>query len=115
MPVNPQSEIEYVLALQEVILSIAGWFIVLFKRPYEPGDRIELGGVKGDVIDVRLFQTSVLEIGNWVKEDQSTGRITHIPNSQQNPNTILNQKKRQKKYLPTLSRCAGCCGVQPSV
>lgn len=70
-----------VLALQEAILSIAGWFLILFRRPFEPGDRIELGGVKGDVIDVRLFQTSVLEIGNWVKEDQSTGRITHIPNS----------------------------------
>lgn len=70
-----------VLALQEAILSVAAWFLILFRRPYEPGDRIELGGVKGDVIDVRLFQTSVLEIGNWVKEDQSTGRITHIPNS----------------------------------
>jgi hypothetical protein len=45
------------------------------------GDRIELGGVKGDVIDIRLFQTSLLEIGNWVDADQSTGRIVHVPNS----------------------------------
>ena len=70
-----------VVALQEMILSVAGWFLVLLKRPFEPGDRIEMGGVKGDVIDVRLFQTALLEIGGWVKEDQSTGRIVHIPNS----------------------------------
>ena len=69
------------LALQEVILSMAGWFLILMRRPFEVGDRIELGGVKGDVIDIRLFQTSLLEIGNWVDADQSTGRIVNVPNS----------------------------------
>ncbi len=69
------------LALQEVILCIAGWFLILVRRPFEAGDRVELGGVKGDVIDIRLFQTSLLEIGNWVEADQSTGRIVNIPNS----------------------------------
>lgn len=69
------------LALQEVILCIAGWFLILVRRPFEVGDRVELGGVKGDVIDIRLFQTSLLEIGNWVEADQSTGRIANIPNS----------------------------------
>ena len=69
------------LALQEVILSIAGWFLILVRRPFQVGDRIELGGAKGDVIDIRLFQTSLLEIGNWVDADQSTGRIVHVPNS----------------------------------
>jgi small-conductance mechanosensitive channel len=69
------------LALQEVILCIAGWLLLLIRRPYEPGDRIEIDGIKGDVIDIRLFQTSLLEIGNWVAADQSTGRIVNIPNS----------------------------------
>jgi small-conductance mechanosensitive channel len=69
------------LALQEVILSMAGWLLILVRRPFHVGDRIELGGVKGDVIDIRFFQTSLLEIGNWVNADQSTGRIVHIPNS----------------------------------
>ncbi len=69
------------LALQEVILSIAGWMLILMRHPFEVGDRIELNGVKGDVIDIRLFQTSLLEIGNWVDADQSTGRIVNIPNS----------------------------------
>ena len=35
----------------------------------------------GDVIDIRIFQFSMVEIGNWVDADQSTGRIVHVPNS----------------------------------
>ena len=69
------------LALQEVILSVAGWLLILVRRPFEVGDRIEINGVKGDIIDIRLFQTSLLEIGNWVNADQSTGRIVNFPNS----------------------------------
>lgn len=69
------------LALQEVVLCVAGWFLILIRRQFDVGDRVELGGVKGDVIDIRLFQTSLLEIGNWVCADQSTGRIVNIPNS----------------------------------
>ncbi|MFC2156745.1 mechanosensitive ion channel family protein [Acidobacteriota bacterium] len=68
------------LALHQAILSMAGWFFLLIRRPYEIGDRIEIGEVKGDVIDMRLFFTTLLEIGNWVDADQSTGRIVHIPN-----------------------------------
>ena len=67
--------------MQEVILSIAGWILILIRRPFEVGDRIEFGGINGDVIDIRIFQTSLLEIGNWVEADQSTGRIVNIPNS----------------------------------
>ena len=70
-----------VVALAEVFLCIAGWLLIIIRRPFDTGDRIEFGGVKGDVIDIRLFQTSLLEIGNWVVADQSTGRIVHIPNS----------------------------------
>lgn len=69
------------LALQEVILSIAGWVLIMVRHPYEVGDRIEINGIKGDIIDIRLFQTSLLEIGNWVDADQSTGRIVNFPNS----------------------------------
>ena len=69
------------LALQEVILCVAGWFLIIARHPFGVGDRIEIAGVKGDVIDIRVLQTSVLEIGNWVDADQSTGRIVNIPNS----------------------------------
>ena len=69
------------LALQEVILCVAGWFLIVIRHPFEAGDRIEINGIKGDIIDIRLFQTSLLEIGNWVDADQSTGRIVNFPNS----------------------------------
>ncbi len=69
------------LSLQEVILCVVGWMLIALKKPYDIGDRIEINGTIGDVIDIRLFQTHLLEVGNWVEADQSTGRIVHMPNS----------------------------------
>jgi len=68
------------IALRDPIVNLAGWLFILWRRPFEVGDRIELGRFQGDVIDVRLFQFTVLEIGNWVAADQSTGRVVHVPN-----------------------------------
>ncbi len=68
-------------ALQEVIASFAGWFAVSFAGFYKPGDRVQLGGIKGDVIDVSFLRTTVMEIGEWVKGDQYTGRVVRIANS----------------------------------
>lgn len=70
------------LALHEVLLNIAGWLYIMIRRPYREGDRIELGTVRGDVIDIQVLQTTLLEIGNWVDGDQSTGRIVHLPHGQ---------------------------------
>ena len=53
---------------------------ILWRKPLEVGDRIQIGDVKGDVIDIRLFKFTVLEIGNWVHADQSTGRVVHVAN-----------------------------------
>jgi len=69
------------LSLQEVLLCVAGWALIIIKRPFDIGDRIEFSGHVGDVIDIRVFQTSLLEVGNWVGADQSTGRIISVPNS----------------------------------
>lgn len=69
------------LALHQVWLNIAGWILIIFRRPFGLGDRIEWGDIQGDVIDVQVFYTTLLEIGNWVKADQSTGRLVNIPNS----------------------------------
>jgi len=69
------------LSLQEVLLCVAGWALVIIKKPFDIGDRIQLSGHVGDVIDIRVFQTSLLEVGNWVGADQSTGRIISVPNS----------------------------------
>lgn len=69
------------VAMHDSIANIAGWVFILWRKPFRVGDRIEIGGIAGDVIDLRLFQFSVIEVGNWVAADQSTGRIVHIPNS----------------------------------
>jgi small-conductance mechanosensitive channel len=78
------------LALHQPITSIAGWLLLLVRRPYEIGDRISIGNNSGDVIDIRLFYTSILEIGNWVDADQSTGRIIHSPNGKVFTEPIFN-------------------------
>ena len=68
-------------ALQEVITSIAGWVAVSFGRFYKLGDRIQLGGIRGDVIDVGLLRTTLMECGEWVKADAYNGRIVRVANS----------------------------------
>ncbi|MDI6401858.1 mechanosensitive ion channel, partial [Balneolaceae bacterium ANBcel3] len=69
-----------VIALKDTVADLAGWLFLLWRKPFELGDRIEIAGVAGDVIDQRIFKFSVIEIGNWVDADQSTGRVIHIPN-----------------------------------
>lgn len=68
------------IALKDPLTNIAGWIFILTRKPFSVGDRIQIGEHSGDVIDLRLFQFTLLEIGNWVDADQSTGRIIHIPN-----------------------------------
>ncbi|MGH7884147.1 MAG: mechanosensitive ion channel family protein [Thermodesulfobacteriota bacterium] len=69
------------IAMSDTIANIAGWFFIVWRKPFSIGDRIEIGGVKGDVIDIRFFQFSMVEVGNWIDADQSTGRVIHMPNS----------------------------------
>lgn len=68
-------------ALQEVIASIAGWFAVSFAGFYKVGDRVQLGGIKGDVIDISILRTTLMEVGEWVKGDLYSGRVVRIANS----------------------------------
>ena len=68
------------IALKDPITNLAGWLFILFRKPFVIGDRVQVGKHTGDIIDIRLFQFTMLEIGNWVEADQSTGRIIHLPN-----------------------------------
>ena len=68
-------------ALQEVIVSAAGWVAVSFGRYYSPGDRVQLGGIKGDVIDIGILRTTLMEVGQWVNADLYNGRIVRVANS----------------------------------
>lgn len=78
------------LALHPVLLNLAGWVYIITRRPYKTGDRIELGDVKGDVIDIRVLHTSLLEIGNWVDGEQGTGRLVQLPHGQIFKNALYN-------------------------
>ena len=68
------------IALKDPLVNIVAWFFILVRQPFKVGDRIQIGNSSGDVIDIRIFQFSMIEIGNWVDADQSTGRVIHIPN-----------------------------------
>ena len=68
------------IALKDPLVNMVAWGFILIRQPFKVGDRIQIGKVSGDVIDFRLFQFSIIEIGNWVDAEQSTGRIIHIPN-----------------------------------
>ncbi len=68
------------IALKDLLVNFAGWAFILWRRPFDLGDRVQIGTYAGDVIDVRIFMFTLHEIGNWVQADQPTGRVLHVPN-----------------------------------
>jgi small-conductance mechanosensitive channel len=68
-------------ALQEIIASVAGWAAISFGHFYQTGDRIQLGGIMGDVIDIGILRTTMMECGQWVSADLYNGRIVRVANS----------------------------------
>jgi small-conductance mechanosensitive channel len=69
------------IALKDLVANMAGWAFIVLRHPFRVGDRVQTGEHRGDVVDIRLFQFTLLEIGNWVAADQSTGRLIHVPNA----------------------------------
>lgn len=68
-------------ALQEVIASVAGWIALSAGAFYKPGDRVKVGGIVGDVIDIGVLRTTLMETGEWVNGDLYNGRVVRIANS----------------------------------
>ncbi len=68
------------IAMREPLVNLAGWAFILWRRPFDVGDRVQIGEHMGDVIDQSLFSFALNEVGNWVHAEQSTGRIIYIPN-----------------------------------
>ncbi|MFW5976600.1 MAG: mechanosensitive ion channel family protein [Bacillota bacterium] len=69
------------IALRDLLANFVGWIFIIWRRPFSIGDRVEIKNRVGDIVDIRIFQFSVIEIrGKWIKAEQSTGRIIHIPN-----------------------------------
>jgi len=68
-------------ALQEVIASLAGWVAISLGHFYHIGDRVQLGGIMGDAIDIGVLRTTLMECGEWVNSDLYNGRIVRVANS----------------------------------
>jgi small-conductance mechanosensitive channel len=81
------------IALKDPLANLAGWAFIMWRRPFTVGDRVEIGSNRGDVIDLRIFQFTLMEIGNWVDADQSTGRVIRIPNGKVFTETLANYSK----------------------
>jgi len=81
------------IALRDIVTNLAGWIFIVWVRPLGVGDRIQLGTHRGDVVDVSLFHITIMEIGNWVDSDQSTGRIINIPNGRIFTQALANYSK----------------------
>ncbi len=88
-------------ALQKVITSIAGYFVILRGKNFTVGDRISMGGVRGDVIGLGFIQTTIMEMGQppavqsadpamWIKSRQFTGRIVSVANNKIFDEAIFN-------------------------
>jgi small-conductance mechanosensitive channel len=80
-------------ALQQVVTAVAGYFVILRGSTFTVGDRISMGGVRGDVLRLGFIQTTIMEMGQppsvqtadpamWVRSRQFTGRIVTVSNSQ---------------------------------
>jgi small-conductance mechanosensitive channel len=85
-------------ALQDLIRNLAGGIVVFISGIYRVGDRIEVDAKTGDVIDIGIMYTTLLEIKDWVSGDQPTGRLTTIPNSHVLSNTV-NNYTRDHNYI----------------
>jgi small-conductance mechanosensitive channel len=67
-------------ASQETIGSFAGYLNIVTGNLYRIGDRVRIGNVTGDVLDISMLRTTVMEIGEWVGAEQYTGRIVTVAN-----------------------------------
>ena len=76
-------------ALQKVVTAVAGYFVILRGQTFNVGDRITMGGVRGDVIALGFIQTTIMEMGQppavqsadpamWVQSRQYTGRVVTV-------------------------------------
>ncbi|MGC9434891.1 MAG: mechanosensitive ion channel family protein [Methanomicrobiales archaeon] len=81
------------IALQDVVKNFVGGIILFSTAMYRVGDRIEIDNRFGDVMDIGLMNTTMLETRAWVAGDQPTGRIVMIPNGRILSTEIVNYTK----------------------
>lgn len=70
-----------VIALQDLCSSFVGWFAIVLSSKIKIGDRVEVNGIRGDILDIQILRTTILETGNWLHTGDHTGRVVIIPNN----------------------------------
>jgi small-conductance mechanosensitive channel len=88
------------LALREFIFNFFAGIFIKLKKPFDIDDRIEFKNMKGDVIATNTLEFEILEVGNTINADQSTGRVVSVPNSVALTEPIINYGK-DFKYIWT--------------
>ena len=78
------------ISMRDIFSNCVGWIVIISSKGFKNGDRIKIGSITGDVIDIGILRTTVAEIGDWVAADQSTGRLISMPNSLVLGKEILN-------------------------
>lgn len=69
-------------ALQSPISSFIAWLYIVFRRPYQVGNRIQINNLRGDVMEIRYLDTIIWECsGDYLDNDRRSGRVIHFPNS----------------------------------
>ncbi|MFW6041176.1 MAG: mechanosensitive ion channel family protein [Thermoplasmatota archaeon] len=81
------------ISLQDFFKSLVGGILIIMTSLYTVGDRVELDDRLGDVIDIGILSTTLLEIREWVDGEQPTGRVITIPNKVMISGTIINYTK----------------------
>ena len=78
------------LALSKPLSGIVAWLVMVTKRPFEIGDRIMIGDVKGDVKDITLTHILLDEVGGTIDGEERSGRTVIVPNSTLFEEKIIN-------------------------
>jgi small-conductance mechanosensitive channel len=81
------------IASQEMVGSLVAGLNIWVGSVYRVGDRVRVGEVVGDVMDISLLRTTVMEVGDWVKADQYTGRVVTVANRIVWTNSVYNYTK----------------------
>jgi len=83
----------FLIVTREIWVSMGGWLYIMVRRPYVIGDRVQIGAISGDVIDIRLMETSIMEIlGN--EGSLATGRIVFFPNAKIFTEVVATQNQK---------------------
>ncbi len=86
------------IALRDLFKNFAGGIMIFFTGLYHVGDRIEIKEKRGDVVDIGILYTTLLETGEWVEGDQPTGRLSILPNGDV-LSSVVNNYTRDHEFL----------------